>query len=58
MAISDIRQTHTYVIMEVSKEVHEFIKQKLEEAGYQHAIHIEDGKILLDMHGIALRVIE
>jgi hypothetical protein len=58
MAIRDLRQTHTYAIMEVSKEVHEFIRQELVKAGYQHAIMVKDGKILLDMHGIALQAIE
>ena len=46
--------TYTYVIMEVSMEVYAEIKDKLEAAGYQHALHEERGRIVLDMHGIAL----
>lgn len=42
--------TYTYVEMEVSNEVFEEVKKKLEDAEYHHAI-AED---VLDMHGIAL----
>lgn len=49
--------THTYVVMELSKAAYDEIKQKLEAAGYDHAIHIEAGTALpiIDMHGIAVR---
>lgn len=50
-----MRSTHTYAIMEVPREVFEVVKAKLEDAGYQHAIHDGD---TLDMHGVALRVAE
>lgn len=43
--------TYTFALMQVSKATYDEIKQKLEEAGYGHAIH-DDGN--LDMHGIAL----
>jgi hypothetical protein len=46
-----IRQTRTYVTLEVPPLFWQFVKRKLEEAGYNHAI-MEDGEI--DMHGIAL----
>lgn len=45
-----IRQTHTYAVLEVSKEAFNEIKKKLREAGYDHAF-IDD---VIDMHGIAL----
>jgi len=43
--------TYTFALMQVSKATYDEIKQKLEEAGYGHAIQ-EDGA--LDMHGIGL----
>lgn len=46
--------THTYVTMSVSDATFNEIKQKLEEAAYHHAIDNDFGRILLDMHGIAL----
>ena len=45
--------TYTYVLMEVSQEAHEEIKKKLLDAGYNQAIHDDEGGAL-DMHGIAL----
>jgi hypothetical protein len=49
-------QTHTYAILELSKASFEEIKTKLENAGYQDQIHVngEDGRIVVDMHGIAV----
>lgn len=44
--------TYTYIEMPVSAAVFKEIKEKLEAAGYHHAID-DDGKAL-DMHGIAL----
>jgi hypothetical protein len=50
-----IRQTHTYVILELSAPAFDEIKQKLEEAGYQHAFHSDSREgIVIDMHGIAV----
>lgn len=48
-----IRQTHTYVELEISEGAFEEIKQKLEAAGYQHTF-MEDGAVI-DMHGIAVK---
>lgn len=49
--------THTYALMDVSKATFDEIKKKLEDAGYQHAIHETEGEpTALDMHGIALCV--
>lgn len=42
--------TYTVVTLEVSEEFYEFVKLKLEEAGYDRAIEQD----MLDMHGIAL----
>lgn len=49
-----MRTTRTFVEMDVSPQTFAEVKAKLEEADYYHAISEEDGKILLDMHGIAL----
>lgn len=41
--------------MDVPEEFFELVKKKLEDAGYDHAIHVDrDGQIKLDMQGIAL----
>lgn len=44
-------QTHTYALLEVSKQAYDEIAKKLREAEYGHAIN-NDGEI--DMNGIAL----
>ena len=47
--------TYTFVTMEVSREAYSEIESKLKEAGYDHALHkLEPGKVVLNMHGIAL----
>jgi len=50
--------TYTYVLMDVSESTYQEIKQKLEAAGYDHALHASDDsrEVVLDMHGIALRL--
>jgi len=50
-----MRTTHTYVVMNVSPQAFDEIRQKLVDADYMHAIHDDghDGE-LLDMYGIAL----
>ena len=51
----NLRQTHTYAELVVSKECYEEIMMLLIDAGYDHAFHTEHpGKVLIDMHGIAL----
>ena len=47
--------THTYVILEVSSAAFHEIKEKLLAAGYEYAMQAYSGKILIDMHGLALR---
>lgn len=51
MGIKDIKQTHTYVTLEVSQAAYNEIATKLREAGYDHVFG-DDGEI--DMHGLAL----
>lgn len=46
-----VRQTHTYVTVEVSLQTYHEIRTKLLEAGYHHVFG-DDGEI--DMHGLAL----
>lgn len=48
-----IRATRTYALMEVSEGAYNEILKKLRDAGYDHAIHDDEGGAL-DMHGIAL----
>jgi len=45
-----MKQTHTYVVLELSKAAVDEISDKLRAAGYDHAFH--DG--VVDMHGIAV----
>jgi len=48
--------THTYAILDVSSAAYEEIRQKLAEAGYEHAFNDDgDGRECIDMHGVALR---
>ena len=46
-----LRQTHTYVTLEVSEMTYAEIAEKLRVAGYDHAFD-RNGEI--DMHGLAL----
>lgn len=50
-----LRQTHTYVVMELSEGAYEEIKQKMLAAGYGHVFHTDSqhGEVI-DMHGIAV----
>jgi hypothetical protein len=52
--MSRTRTTHTYVILEISDAAFQEIKEKLEKAGYQHAFHEDEGRTVIDMHGIAV----
>ncbi len=47
-------RTRTYAILELSDGAFEEIKAKLEEAGYQHAYDNDEGRTIIDMHGIAV----
>lgn len=46
--------TYTYAILEVSRAAYQEIKQKLEAAGYSDQFHDNGGKLVIDMHGIAV----
>lgn len=46
--------TRTYAILEVSPEVYAEIRAKLVIAGYDHTLHGDDEREVIDMHGIAL----
>lgn len=47
-----MRQTHTYVVLEISDAAYREISAKLKDAGYGHAFN-KNGEI--DMHGIAVQ---
>jgi hypothetical protein len=49
-----IRSTHTYAILEISTPAFEEIRLKLEAAGYQEQFHENDGRLVIDMHGIGI----
>lgn len=51
-----IRTTHTYAVLDVSPAAYGEIRAKLEAADYQHAFHQTDAGMVIDMHGIALRI--
>lgn len=53
---SDMRQTHTYVTLDIPREFFELVRQRMDDAGYDHLLIKEaDGKVVrIDMHGIAL----
>jgi hypothetical protein len=47
-----IRQTHTYVTLEVPAEMHAYVREELLDAGYVNAVDDRTGE--LDMNGLAL----
>lgn len=50
--------THTYAVLEISRDAWEEIAAKLQAAGYQHAFHrdvTDGGAPVIDMHGIAVK---
>lgn len=50
-----MRATYTYAILEVSAAAYEEIAGKLRAADYGHCFHEDGGRIVIDMHGIALQ---
>lgn len=46
--------THTFVIMDLATPAFNEILAKMREAGWDHAIMEEDGRTVIDMHGIAV----
>lgn len=49
------RTTHTYAILQISPEAYNEIRRYLKAYGYEHAFHEQDGKEVIDMHGIAVQ---
>jgi len=47
-------RTHTYVTLEISPPAFTEIMVRLEAAGYQHAFHESRGRMIIDMHGLAV----
>jgi hypothetical protein len=45
---------HTYAVLQVSAAAYNEVRRLLEDAGYGHAFHQDDDRVLIDMHGIAL----
>ncbi len=48
--------THTFAILEISEQAYWEIRKKLEIAGYQDQFVEQDGKIVIDMHGIGIKI--
>lgn len=48
------RATYTFAKLGVSQSAYDEIREKLVEAGYEHAFGTDDEVELIDMHGIAL----
>lgn len=46
--------TYTYAELVVSADCYSEIMRLLQAAGYDHAFHRDNGRALIDMHGIAL----
>jgi hypothetical protein len=46
--------TYTYAILEISAAAYNEIRKKLEAAGYSDQFHEDDGREVIDMHGIAI----
>lgn len=51
-----LRQTHTFVTLEVSPAAYREIEGKLRAAQYDHCFIAQDGETVIDMQGIALKV--
>lgn len=46
--------SYTYVILEISPKAYSEIADKLREANYHQAFHVDGSQIVIDMHGIAV----
>ena len=47
---------YTYAVLEVSHSTYKEIHDKLKAAGYEDQFHEDNGKDLIDMHGIAIAI--
>ena len=54
----NLRATHTYAVLQISRAAYDEIRGKLLDADYGHALHREEGFELIDMHGIAVQALE
>jgi hypothetical protein len=52
--INTLRQTHTFVLLELSPAAYKEIREKLMAADYGHCFAKEDDQETIDMHGIAV----
>lgn len=50
----NLRQTHTFVELELSPVAYDEVFHKMNAAGYQHAFESGEGSHIIDMHGIAI----
>lgn len=50
-----MRTTHTYAVLDVPRAVYAAVRALLAAANYEHAFHVDEGREVIDMHGIALR---
>ena len=46
--------TYTYAVLDVPATVYAAVRALLKAAEYEHAFHKDDGREVIDMHGIAL----
>lgn len=46
--------SHTYAILEVTQATYDEIRRKLEHACYWHCFHQDEGREVIDMHGVAV----
>lgn len=49
-----MKATRTYALLQVSTSTYAEIRGLLKAAEYEHAFHSDDGREVIDMHGIAL----
>jgi hypothetical protein len=49
-----LRQTHTFVVLELSPAAYQEIEKKLKAAEYDHCFIKQDDRVVIDMHGIAV----
>jgi hypothetical protein len=49
-----IRNTYTFAVLDLSSGAFEEISRKLKDAGYEHAFSKSDGRVVIDMQGIAV----
>ena len=48
-------QSYSYALLDVTPATFAELEEKLTAAGYGHAIHERDGRMVIDLSGIAVR---